>query len=145
MAKIITRDWKLRFKVKTRYEIAKNEISDKYKTRIFTEQVMRRLLNYNRLLDQKIAKFDSPVEIKSRILFLLPDADKIREYLKEKIKEKEKRDRLKKAKMVIKINAALVMTISFILITRLMKRLLDIITRNNELRKTRRKRATRTK
>ena len=109
------------------------------KTRIFTEQVMRRLLNYNRLLDQKIANFDSPVEVKARILFILPDADNFQKYLNEKIKDKEKRDRLKKAKMVIKINAALVMTISFLLITRLMKRLLDLRTRNYELRKARRK------
>ena len=105
------------------------------KTRIFTEQVMRRLSNYNRLLDQKIAKFDSPVELKARILFILLDADIFQEYLKEKIKDKEKRDRLKKAKILTKIIAAMVMIISFLLITMTMERMLNIRTRKFELRK----------
>ena len=98
---------------------------------------MRRLTNYNRLLDIKIEKFNSllSIDIKPRVLFILPDASSFVEYLNQKIKEKEKRDRLKKAKMLIKIIAALVMSISFLLIARTMKQMLVARTKRYKLRK----------
>ena len=106
---------------------------------------MRRLTNFNRLLDIKIEKFNSLLSlgIKPRVLFILPDASSFVEYLNQKIKDKKKRDRLKKAKMLIKIIAALVMSISFLLIARTMKQMLAARTKRYKLRKARIEKAKR--
>ena len=106
---------------------------------------MRQLTNFDRLLDAKIEKFHSTIKTKPRILFILPDSDHFQEYLRQKIKDKEKRDRLKKAKMIIKIIAALVMTISFLLIALIMKRMLTSRNKNFELKKAKVEKAKRKK
>ena len=115
---------RLDYFLKTLCQITTNETDLEREIRFLKERVMRQLTNFDRLLDAKIEKFHSTIKIKPRILFILPDADHFQEFLRQKIKEKEKRDRLKKAKMIIKINAALVMTISFILIVYVMKQIL---------------------
>ena len=132
---------------KTLYKTTSSESPIEINTRLFTERVMRRLTNYNRLLDIKIEKFDSLLSlgIKPRVLFILPDASSFVEYLNQKIKDKIKRDRLKTAKMLIKINAALIMSISFILIARTMKQMLVTETKCYKLRKATIEKAKRTR
>ena len=120
--------------------------------RLYRERIMSRLTNFENTLDLKMSKFNllvsiysSSLEIKSRIMFLFPDANSFEEYLSEKIKNKENRERLQKAKMLIKIVAALVMSISFLSVARTMKIMLKIRTKSYKLRKARKEKSKRRK
>ena len=106
-------------------------------SKLFVERTIRRLANFDKLLDEKITKYELylSLDIKPRILFMLPEVKNFEEYLKRKIKDKEKETRLKKAKMLIKIIAALVMCFSFLLISSTMKCLLDLSRKMYELKK----------
>ena len=93
----------------------------------FVNRTIERLKNFNRLLDIKIEKLkvsSETVQLNRRMIFLFPDVSNIEAYIEQKLKDKKKQDQLKNAKLVIKMIAALVMSISFLLIARIMKRIL---------------------
>ena len=91
------------------------------------------------ILQRKIDKFKeslkSTLDAKSRFVFLLPGVDNIDEYIRQKIKDREKQKRLEKAKSILKMITALVMSTSFALIIKTMMKMLDTISGSYELAK----------
>ena len=95
----------------------------------FVNRTLERLKNFNRILDIKIEKLNDSrvaVQFNRRMIFLFPDVSNIEAYIEQKLKDKKKQDQLKNAKLVIKMIAALVMSISFLLIARIMTKIVMI-------------------
>ena len=114
-------------------------------TRLYTEALMRRLTNYNKILDEKMTEFNLGVilNVQPRFLFVFPDASSLEEFIKRKIRDEEKQKLLKTVKIFTKIIAALVMSISFLLINRTLKRILMTAIKTYELRKSRKEKSKR--
>ena len=114
-------------------------------TRLYTEALMRRLRNYNKILDVKMTNFklSSVLNLQPRFLFVFPDASSLEEFIKRKIRDEEKQKLLKTVKIFTKIIAALVMSISFLLINRTLKRILMTTIKTYELRKSRKEKTKR--
>ena len=103
---------------------------------LYTEALMRRLTNYNKILDEKMTEFNLGIlNVQPRILFVFPDANSFEEYIERKIKDKQKQELLKKFKMLTKIIAALVMSISFLFIVKTVTRILTTLTKSYNLKK----------
>ena len=94
----------------------------------FVNRTTKRLQNFDRLLEEKIEKFNNlttSVKLNRRMLFLLPDINNFDAYIEQKIEDKKKQEQLTKAKLVIKMIAALVMSVSFLLIAKTMYQMLS--------------------
>ena len=121
-------------------ENAKLELSREQLTAVnnFVNQTIKRLQNFDRLLDEKIEKFNnlsSSVKFNRRMLFLLPGIDNFDAYIEQKIEDKKKQEQLTKAKLVIKMIAALVMSVSFLLIAKTMYQMLSTEVKRFDLAK----------
>ena len=109
---------------------------------------MRRLTNYDRILEKKMKEFhkqSSLVNQKSRMVFLFPDVTNFDEYIRRKIQNKKKLDQLQKAKSLVKIISCLVMSVSFILVGKISDRILKIKISSYFLSKKRKAKAKRKK
>ena len=97
-------------------------------TKFYTNRLMRQLNNYNRLLDEKIKKFRTRLAIsklKPRREFVVPETDSANFHTKvTELEEKFKRNKIEKAKLILKILAASVMSTTFLLIAHTMRRIL---------------------
>ena len=94
----------------------------------FVNRTTKRLQNFDRLLEEEIEKFNNlttSVKLNRRMLFLLPDINNFDAYIEQKIEDKKKQEQLTKAKLVIKMIAALVMSVSFLLIAKTMYQMLS--------------------
>ena len=119
-----------------------------YELDLFVNQTLRRLTNYNRLLDKKILTFKlvfNSTEFlpNRRLIFLLPNVDDLDQYLEKKLEDKEKHDKLLNVKSVIKIFSLLVMTITFLGIIFILKAIHETKYRNYMLIKARKAKAKR--
>ena len=89
---------------------------------------MRQLINYNRLLDEKIKKFRRRLatsKLKPRRQFVIPETDSTNFRAKlVKLGDQLKRNNLEKAELMLTILAASVMSITFLLIVHTMRRIL---------------------
>ena len=89
---------------------------------------MRQLNNYNRLLDEKIKKFRTRLvisKLKPRRKILIPEIDSTNIHTKViELEEKFKRTKMEKAKLMLNILAASVMSTTFLLIAHTMRRIL---------------------
>ena len=131
-------------------EIAKQELNREQLTAIndFVNRTTKRLQNFDRLLDEKIEKFNNltmSVVFNRRMLFLLPDIDNFDAYIEQKIEDKKKQEQLTKAKLVIKMIAALVMSVSFLLIAKTMYQMLSTEVKRFDLAKVKKQKAKRKK
>ena len=114
----------------------------------FVNRTLERLVNFNKILDIKIQKMEISVLeliINKRILFFLPDDSNIEVYIEQKLKDKKKQDKLKKAKLLIKMITSLVMSVSFLLIANTIRRILNINIKGFDLAKIRKEKAKRKK
>ena len=110
----------------------------------FVNQTAERLQNFDRILDLKIRNFNnltSSVEFTRRMLFLLPDVDNIDAYIERKIEDKKREEQLRTAKLVIKMIAALVMSLSFVLIAKTTKQILKTKIKRFDLAKRKKEKA----
>ena len=128
----------------------KTDIQDQISlnTELYTNRVMRQLKNYNRILDERINEFYKQIllaSIRSRMVFLFPDASDFDEYISRKIQDKKKLDHLQKAKSIVKIISCLVMSVSFILVGKTLDRILKIKTSSYVLAKKRKEKTKRKK
>ena len=104
----------------------------------FVNRTTKRLQNFDRLLEEKIEKFNNlttSVKLNRRMLFLLPDINNFDAYIEQKIEDKKKQEQLTKAKLVIKMIAALVMSVSFLLIAKTMYQMLSTEVKRFDLAK----------
>ena len=131
-------------------ENAKLELSREQLTAVnnFVNQTIKRLQNFDRLLDEKIEKFhnlSSSVKFNRRMVFLLAGIDNFDAYIEQKIEDKKKQEQLTKAKLVIKMIAALVMSVSFLLIAKTMYQMLSTEVKWFDLAKVKKQKAKRKK
>ena len=116
-------------------------ILKKNKTRkgLFVNQTMRRLVNYNRMLDEKIYKFAvlKPLSTNRRFIFVFPEVD-IEAYIARKLQDKEKLKLLKRVKSIFKTVSAMVMSITFISLMKIMRKMLAAKNKNYQLKKIKR-------
>ena len=100
---------------------------------------MRQLINYNRLLDEKIKKFRRRLatsKLKPRRQFVIPETDSTNFDAKlVKLEDKVKRNKLEKAKLMLKILAASIMSITFLLMAYKMRRILMVLMKTYDLKK----------
>ena len=100
---------------------------------------MRQLINYNRLLDEKIKKFRRRLatsKLKPRRQFVIPETDSTNFHAKlVKLEDKVKRNKLEKAKLMLKILAASIMSITFLLMAYKMRRILMVLMKTYDLKK----------
>ena len=103
---------------------------------MFVNQTMRRLVNYNRMLDEKISKFTvlKPLSTNRRFIFVFPEVD-IEAYIARKIQDREKLKLLKKMKSLFKTVSAMVMSITFIFLMKIMRKMLAAKYKNYQLKK----------
>ena len=106
---------------------------------MFVNQTMRRLVNYNRMLDEKISKFTvlKPLSTNRRFIFVFPEVD-IEAYIARKIQDKEKLKLLKKMKSLFKTFSAMVMSITFIFLMKIMRKMLAAKIKNYQQKKIKR-------
>ena len=106
---------------------------------MFVNQTMRRLVNYNRMLDEKISKFTvlKPLSTNRRFIFVFPEVD-IEAYIARKIQDKEKLKLLKKMKSLFKTVSAMVMSITFIFLMKIMRKMLAAKIKNYQQKKIKR-------
>ena len=107
-------------------------------TELYISNLLRRLSNFNRILDRRIKEFKNrkvSIDMKSRLIFLLPDKTKIEDYISRKLEDNKRFDRLKLAKLLVKIIAGLVMSYSFLLTANTMKKILVVKVKSYELNK----------
>ena len=106
---------------------------------MFVNQTMRRLVNYNRMLDEKISKFTvlKPLSTNRRFIFVFPEVD-IEAYIARKIQDKEKLKLLKKMKSLFKTVSAMVMSITFVFLMKIMRKMLAAKIKNYQQKKIKR-------
>ena len=79
--------------------------------------------------------------LKSRMVFLFPDVSDLDDYISKKIEDKKKLEQLQKAKSLVKIMSCVIMSVSFILVERIMEKMLKTKTSGYALEKTRKEKA----
>ena len=77
---------------------AKTELTVLDHPQLYIDSLWRRLKNFNKILDYRISKFNIKLAlgIQRRFIFLLPGVDDIDEYIRQKLEDKAKQEKLKK-------------------------------------------------
>ena len=91
------------------------------------------------MLDEKISKFTvlKPLSTNRRFIFVFPEVD-IEAYIARKIQDKEKLKLLKKMKSLFKTVSAMVMSITFIFLMKIMRKMLAAKIKNYQQKKIKR-------
>ena len=102
-----------------------------YQTNSFINQTMRQLKSFDRLLDYKIQNFRLIIvdPVKNRrvmsykgYLISVSSVDDLKQYLKQKLEEKEQRENLRIVKVATKMMSLIVLSLTFlIVISRVLK------------------------
>ena len=102
-----------------------------YQTSSFINQTMRQLKSFDRLLDYKIQNFRLIIvdPVKNRrvmsykgYLISVSSVDDLKQYLKQKLEEKEQRENLRIVKVATKMMSLIVLSLTFlIVISRVLK------------------------
>ena len=90
----------------------------------FVKRTLKRLENFNRLLDLKIEQTNLVSEMKTNGLSRSIDVSYIETYKDQKVKDKNKKGQLGKAKLVIEMITKLIMSISLLMIIKTLKSIL---------------------
>ena len=99
------------------------------------------------MLDKKMLKMrlESVLGLKPRVLFFLPDSNDLENYVQVKLESYKKWEQLKNAKLVIKMIASVVLSVSSLLVLNRMKNILSISIKKYNLAKRNKKRAKKRK
>ena len=111
--------------------------------KLYEDLIMRRLKNFNRLLDKKMLKMrlESVLGLKPRVLFFLPDSNDFEDYVQVKQESYKKWKQLKNAKLVIKMIASVILSVSSLIVLNRIKNILSILIKKYELAKSKKKKA----
>ena len=95
------------------------------------------------MLDKKMLKLrlESVLVLKPRVIFFLPDSNDLEDYVQVKLESYKKWEQLKNAKLVIKMIASVVLSVSSLIVLNRMKNILLMLIKKYELAKNKKKKA----
>ena len=95
------------------------------------------------MLDKKMLKLrlESVLVLKPRVIFFLPDSNDLEDYVQVKLESYKKWEQLKNAKLVIKMIALVVLSVSSLIVLNRIKNILSILIKKYELAKNKKKKA----